>query len=404
MTDMSRRDLTPETMAHQAVHRGAGDAGLEPGAALAGHRGQRAGRPAVRPGRASGASPGCARPAWATCRWSTSTTRAPGAPPPCTSGCWPPGASRPVLVVGVEKMWTGDRAATIAGIEDGLPADYRADMHARFPRRQPAGSVLMGLNATGPVIMDERGTTVEQIAAAAVKARRYAARNPLAQFQQTDHRRGGPGRPPGGRGPDPPHVQLVHRRCGRRGAGRARGRRTPAGGAPYHRFRGSLGQRRASTTTSGSRRPPTAAWEAFGFGPEDVDVVELHDATSAEELYALESLGFFAPGEAGLATLAGDTDSAALGDRQPERRPGGPGPPAGRHRHGPGGRAGPPSCGAGPAPARWTGARLGRRRQHRRHHRGRRRLRRHPRPRGGSDLGARHHRQRAGASPSPTRS
>jgi acetyl-CoA acetyltransferase len=49
------------------------------------------------------------------------------------------------------------------------------------------------------------------------------------------------------------------------------------------------------------------AWEQFGFGPRDTDVVELHDATSAEELYALESLGYYDPGDAGPATLAGDT-------------------------------------------------------------------------------------------------
>ena len=50
-----------------------------------------------------------------------------------------------------------------------------------------------------------------------------------------------------------------------------------------------------------------AAWEVFGFGPEDADLLELHDATAAEELYALESLGFFVPGEAGPATEAGAT-------------------------------------------------------------------------------------------------
>jgi len=50
-----------------------------------------------------------------------------------------------------------------------------------------------------------------------------------------------------------------------------------------------------------------AAWEAFGFGPDDVELVELHDATSAEEIYALESLGFFGLGEAGPATEAGST-------------------------------------------------------------------------------------------------
>jgi acetyl-CoA acyltransferase len=42
-------------------------------------------------------------------------------------------------------------------------------------------------------------------------------------------------------------------------------------------------------------------------------VVELHDATSPEELYALESLGFFKPGDAGPATLAGDTTIGGKG-------------------------------------------------------------------------------------------
>ena len=48
-------------------------------------------------------------------------------------------------------------------------------------------------------------------------------------------------------------------------------------------------------------------------GPDDVDVVELHDATSAEELYALESLGLLPGREAGAATIAGDTDIGGSG-------------------------------------------------------------------------------------------
>ncbi len=44
-----------------------------------------------------------------------------------------------------------------------------------------------------------------------------------------------------------------------------------------------------------------------------MDVVELHDATSPEELYALESLGFFKPGDAGPATVAGDTTLGGSG-------------------------------------------------------------------------------------------
>jgi acetyl-CoA acetyltransferase len=56
-----------------------------------------------------------------------------------------------------------------------------------------------------------------------------------------------------------------------------------------------------------------AAWDDAGVDPADVDVVELHDATSAEELYALESLGFFKPGDAGPATVAGDTTIGGKG-------------------------------------------------------------------------------------------
>ena len=57
----------------------------------------------------------------------------------------------------------------------------------------------------------------------------------------------------------------------------------------------------------------TAAWDASGVDPGDVDVVELHDATSAEEICALEALGFYKPGDAGAATAAGDTTLGGRG-------------------------------------------------------------------------------------------
>ena len=42
----------------------------------------------------------------------------------------------PVLVVGVEKMWTGNRGETIAGIEDGLPSDERPSCGPPRERRR----------------------------------------------------------------------------------------------------------------------------------------------------------------------------------------------------------------------------------------------------------------------------
>lgn len=42
----------------------------------------------------------------------------------------------------------------------------------------------------------------------------------------------------------------------------------------------------------------TLLYENAGLGPEDIDVVEMHDAFSIEELFYLESMGFCAEGEA----------------------------------------------------------------------------------------------------------
>ena len=217
------------------------------------------------------------------------------------------GGTRTVLAVGVEKMWTGDRGETLAGIEDGVPRADRIQMHAE--RENPSGSVLMALNAAWAMdLMEERGATVEQFAAAAAKARRHGAHNPNAQFQSevtieevlaspaivwpltrmmcssfTDGA-----------------AAVVLSATARSGAPRIRSTtiRSGNGDIDYH----------DRMTEAGA-----AAWDDAGIDPADVDVVELHDATSPEELYALESLGFYKPGDAGPATLAGETSVGCKG-------------------------------------------------------------------------------------------
>ena len=103
-----------------------------------------------------------------------------------------------------------------------------------------------------------------------------------------------------------------------------------------------------------------AAYEAFGFGPEDFDMVELHDATSAEELFALESLGIFEPGRGRPGHPGRATPPSAVGASRSTRaaassraatRSARPGSPRWSRSS--------PTCGAGPAPGRSTGARLG---------------------------------------------
>ena len=306
-TNMQRRDLTIEAMSHQVVDHALTDAGLTPdqvdlvvfGNATAGRllnqaciRGQSflldAG---LRNAGIINVDNSCAGGASALHLAALATL----------------GGAGTVLAVGVEKMWTGHRLETLAGIEDGVPEVDRQFMHANW--ENPSGSVLMALNAKWTVEhMEAWGTTVEQIGAAAVKARRHGALNPHAQFQSEVTLDEVLASPP----IVPPLTRLM---CSsftdgaaavvlslesRSGAPRLLSTtvRSGNGDIDYH-------DRLAETAA--------AAWDASGVDPADVDVVELHDATSAEEICALESLGFYKPGDAGAATAAGDTTLGGRG-------------------------------------------------------------------------------------------
>ncbi len=307
LTPMNRRDRTAEEMAHQVVAEALAEAGVDPaevnlvvfGNATAGRlldqgciRGQVfLGQAGLRNAGIINVDNSCAGGSSALHLAALATQ----------------GGTRTVLAVGVEKMWTGDRRETLAGIEDGVPLVDRTYLHAEL--ENPSGSVLMALNASWAIsLMEERGATVEQFAATAVKARRHGALNPTAQFQQEvtadevleSHAIVWP---------------LTRLMCSSftDGAAAVVLSATPAPGAP---------RIRASTVRSGNgdidyherlAETAAAAWEEAGIDPLDVDLVELHDATSAEELYALESLGFFKPGDAGPATVAGATSIGGKG-------------------------------------------------------------------------------------------
>ncbi len=306
-TPMQRRDLSIEEMSHQVVDHALSDAGMTPdqvdlvvfGNATAGRllnqaciRGQSflldAG---LRNAGIINVDNSCAGGSSALHLANLSTL----------------GGGGTVLAVGVEKMWTGHRLETLAGIEDGVPEVDRAFMHGNW--ENPSGSVLMALNAKWTVEhMGTWGTTVEQIAAAAVKARKHGALNPNAQFQSEVTLAEV-------LASSPVVAPLTRLMCSsftdgaaavvlsleaRKGAPRIVSStvRSGNGEIDYH-------ERLAETAA--------AAWEASGIDPADVDVVELHDATSAEEICALESLGFFKPGDAAAATAAGDTTLGGKG-------------------------------------------------------------------------------------------
>jgi acetyl-CoA acetyltransferase len=208
--------------------------------------------------------------------------------------------SGPVLIAGVEKMWTGDRGATLNGIENCLTAEERPRLRADVAGN--SGSVFMGMNAKWAMHqLTERGHTIEQFAATVVKSRRHGALNPLAQRRELVTAE---------EVLASPTVQepLTRLMCSSFTDGAAAiVLDTDVPGTPA--IRASVARSGDTSSDYHSRLAEVAkvAYDAAGLGPGDIDVVELHDAATSEELYALECLGFYDEGEAGVATLGGET-------------------------------------------------------------------------------------------------
>ena len=207
-------------------------------------------------------------------------------------------AARTVLVVGAEQLTHDDRRRTFAAFAGGvdvismLASGGRSD--ADVADELTGGgtkSNFMDVYAhEAHAYMAESGATVEDMAAVVVKSRGFARHNANAQF----------------RSPttiaevlDGPMIADPLRRsmCSPIGDGAAAVVLTAAGTS---RPGGVLV--RACALQSGSQaagpivaRTAQLAYEAAGVGPEDLDVVELHDAAAPAELEYYEALGLCAP-------------------------------------------------------------------------------------------------------------
>ena len=179
----------------------------------------------------------------------------------------------------------------------------------------PGGSVLMALNdAWARQFMLERGGTLEQFVATAVKARAHVRRNRRAQYQQPVTTEDVLASKKVAGVLHPAHVQLVHRRRGRRGARRARGQ-GPGRNVSHRGLACALGERLGRLP-----RPPEQSRRGCRGSPSGSDPTRSTWSSSTtpqcpEELFSLESLGFFEAGEAGPATLAGRHDDRWSEDR-----------------------------------------------------------------------------------------
>lgn len=219
------------------------------------------------------------------------------------------------LVYGVEKMTHPDKRRTIMAIATGLDVDEPVDAGSPSPFMDHYAERVRWF-------MTETGTTEEDIARVAVKAQRNGARNPVAQYGDKD-----------AKVEDimaSPMVAEPLRRlmCSPIGDGAAALILASADRAASM----DSGQPiwiRGSALNMGSdvdqapqaiARSARAAYEISGIGPEELDVVELHDANAASEIMRYESLGLAAPGEGNQLVREGAT---ALGGRLPVNPSGG---------------------------------------------------------------------------------
>ena len=230
------------------------------------------------------------------------------------------GTAEIALAVGAEKLTHPDKAKTFAifnagwdierfgGGEEGRSHSAFMDVYAGMAREY----------------MERSGATVEDFAAISVKSHRNGALNPNAQY-----------RDPltveevlASREISPPLRLLM---CSPIGDGAAAlvlasedGLKRLPGADPVRVLAATLRSgSRLDPADAGETAPTIAARDAYeraGVGPDDVDVVEIHDAAAPAELIVTEELGLAGPGEGPELLRSGAT---SLGGRVPVNPSGG---------------------------------------------------------------------------------
>ncbi len=248
------------------------------------------------------------------------------------------GEAEIALAVGSEKMTHPDGALSLAAFEGSWERGDREATLERLGRfgeamptppeeraRESKGSVFMDVYAAyAKAHMARFGTTQRQMAVVAAKNHRHSVENPRAQYRKAFSVE----EVLGARLISWPMTLPM---CSPISDGAAAA--VVASEAAVRRLGASRAVRvRAQVLMTGGRRGPEAfeehvarraalrAYDLAGIGPEDVDVVECHDATSFGELQMTELLGLCPIGEGGPFAESGVT---ALGGRVPVNPSGG---------------------------------------------------------------------------------
>jgi acetyl-CoA acetyltransferase len=246
-----------------------------------------------------------------------------------------------VLAMGVEKQYNEDRAKVMQSFIAGTDVQEMASRVAELreseqKKRREAGragsdegqpakagghSAFMDFYAAGArAHMEAYGSTQRQLAAVAAKNHNNSTKNPLAQytFPQTieevlnDRVVAYP---------------LTRAMCAPIGDGAAAAILCNESFLKRHPSERTI--RIAASVLEGGKRTGSGdiseraakkAFESAGVGPEDIHVMEVHDATAFGEIAVMEALGFCPRGEGGVMAERGDT---ALNGRIPVNPSGG---------------------------------------------------------------------------------
>jgi len=244
------------------------------------------------------------------------------------------------LALGVEKLYHEDKRRSYQAIGAAVDVELVQQILARMQEeaaakaKEPAATAPGGAGAgqSRSMFMDiyaalarnhmqKYGTTKEQFAKVAVKNHYHGSLNPHAQYRERYTLEEILGSPLVAE----PLTRLM---CSPIGDGAAALIVTTAEKARQYTTKPVLV--RASVLGSGkdlAPEEPTAgtrmarrAYEAAGIGPQDVNVIELHDATAPAEIVIYEELGLCALGEGGRLIDEGVTD---LGGKAPVNTSGG---------------------------------------------------------------------------------
>jgi acetyl-CoA acyltransferase len=248
------------------------------------------------------------------------------------------GAAEVALAIGAEKMAHSDTSLSMAAFEgswDRANKDKSLARLAAMAQNMPTPMHEAARESNRTVFMDiyaafakyhmaRFGTTQRQLAAVAAKNHRHSVENPLSQYRKsftTD---------------EVLAARLIAwpltlPMCSPISDGAAAAVLCSAEALPQFdagraiKIRASVlmngGRREAEEIEKHiSRRAAQKAYEIAGVGPDDIDLVECHDATAFGEIQQSENLGFFAFGDGGPMAERGAT---TIGGRIPFNPSGG---------------------------------------------------------------------------------